>query len=97
MKYANNSVNYARWHPNHLRDMLLLDHTHPQMSVEFIYITKNVLFTNLIENCKRWVLTNYISKQMLLSNGAISVTEEPFALRRWLTLVAGPECKRSMH
>ena len=33
--FANNNVNYARWLPIHLRDMLTLEQKHPQMTCEF--------------------------------------------------------------
>ena len=29
--FANNNTNYARWLPIHLRDMLRLEETHPQI------------------------------------------------------------------
>ena len=32
---ANNNVNYAQWLPIHLRDMMLLENTHPQVAAEF--------------------------------------------------------------
>jgi len=33
--FANNNVNYARWLPIHLRDMMLLEEAHPQLAAEF--------------------------------------------------------------
>ena len=44
--------------------------------------------TKLAGNSQHWPLTKHMNKPM----GAIVVTEDPSALRRWM--VAGPEVKR---
>ena len=33
--FANNNINYARWLPVHVRDMLSLEHKHPCVFQEF--------------------------------------------------------------
>ena len=33
--FANNNINYARWLPVHLKDMLLLEYRHPDLNKEF--------------------------------------------------------------
>ena len=43
--FANNNVNYARWLPVHLKDMLSLEHKHPNVFQEF-QSGKFVVFTS---------------------------------------------------
>ena len=88
--FANNNVNYARWLPIHLRDMLTLHKTHPQIKAEFdkgnfVVEKSGREFSALAIDQAREQANAVIKRE----EGAIGITEDPSALRRWM--VAGPE------
>ncbi|RXN31429.1 hypothetical protein ROHU_004760 [Labeo rohita] len=88
--FANNNVNYARWLPIHLRDMVSLEQTHPQIFSEFqlgkfvVHKTHREFSGIAIDQAHEQA--NAVVKG---DGGAIGVTEDPSALRRWM--VSGPE------
>ncbi|KAK4304447.1 hypothetical protein Pmani_023602 [Petrolisthes manimaculis] len=88
--FANNNTNYARWLPIHLRDMLHLGGTHPQIKSEFskgnfvVHKSKRRFSALAIDQAHEHA--NAVIKG---EGGAIGITEDPSALRRWM--VAGPE------
>ena len=88
--FANNNRNYARWLPIHLRDMLRLDQTHPQIKTEFLngnfVVHKSTREFSALAIDQAHEHANALIKG---EGGAIGVTEDPSALRRWM--VAGPE------
>jgi hypothetical protein len=88
--FANNNTNYARWLPIHLRDMLCLDKTHPQVKIEFLkgnfVVHKSNREFSALAIDQAHEHANAVIKG---EGGAIGVTEDPSALRRWM--VAGPE------
>ena len=88
--FANNNVNYARWLPVHLRDMLSLERQHPEVAKQF----QNGNF--VVHKSERHFSSMAIDQAHEQDNaiikgdgGAIGLTEDPSALRRWM--VAGPE------
>ncbi|KAL0198142.1 hypothetical protein M9458_006682, partial [Cirrhinus mrigala] len=88
--FANNNVNYARWLPIHLRDMVSLEQTHPQIFNEFqlgkfvVHKTHREFSGIAIDQAHEQA--NAVVKG---DGGAIGVTEDPSALRQWM--VSGPE------
>ena len=88
--FANNNVNYARWLPIHLRDMVTLREKHPQLAEEFqkghfvVHKTNREVSALAIDQAHEQA--NAVIKG---EGGAVGVTEDPSALRRWS--VAGPE------
>ena len=94
--FANNNVNYARWLPIHLRDMVSLEQTHSAVSHEF-QLGKFVVhkthreFSGIAIN-QAHEQANVVVKG---DGGAIGITEDPSALRRWM--VSGPEVSRLVH
>ena len=91
--FSNNNINYARWLPVHLRDMLSLKHKHPGVFQEFqsgkFVVFKSSRTFSAIAIDQAHEQANAVIKG---KGGAIGVTEEPSALRRWM--VAGPEVSR---
>ena len=91
--FANNNTNYARWLPVHLRDMLTLETTHPVVFEEFqkgnfvVHKTNRDFSAMALDQAHEQA--NAIIKA---DGGAIGLTEDPSALRRWM--VAGPEVSR---
>ena len=91
--FANNNVNYARWLPVHLKDMLSLEHKHPDVFQEFqcgkfvVFKSSRTFSAMAIDQAHEQA--NAVIKG---EGGAIGVTEDPSALRRWM--VAGPEVSR---
>jgi len=91
--FVNNNVNYARWISIHLRDMVDLEHTHPDIYKEFrngnfvVHKTKRMFSGLAIDQAHEQ--NNAMIKS---DSGAIGLTEDPVALRRWM--VAGPEVSR---
>ena len=88
--FANNNVNYARWLPIHLRDMVTLEHTHPEVFNEFqlgnfVVHKTNREFSGLAID-QAHEQANAVVKG---DGGAIGLTEDPAALSRWM--VSGPE------
>ena len=90
--FANNNVNYARRLPVHLKDMLSLEHKHPDVfqvqTGKFVVFTSSRTFSAMA-NDQAHDQANAVIKG---EGGAIGVTEDPSALRRWM--VAGPEVSR---
>ena len=86
-------INYARWLPVHLRDMLALEQMHPEVYTEFsrghfaVRKTEKTFSTMAIDQAHEQ--NNAVSKG---DGGAIGLTEDQTALRRWT--VAGPEISR---
>lgn len=91
--FANNNTNYARWLPIHLRDMMCLAQQHPEVARQFqngnfVVHKSNKDFSALAID-QAHEQNNGIIKG---DGGAIGLTEDPAALRRWM--VAGPEVSR---
>jgi len=88
--FANNNINYARWLPIHLRDMMSLEQHHPQVASEFrngnFVVHKSCREFSALAIDQAHEQANAVIKG---DGGAIGVTEDPSALRRWM--VAGPE------
>lgn len=91
--FANNNINYARWLPVHLRDMLSLEQRHPQIAAEFqqgnFVVCKSQRAFSALAIDQAHEQANATIKG---DGGAIGVTEDASALRRWM--VAGPEVSR---
>ncbi|KAJ8364285.1 hypothetical protein SKAU_G00131160 [Synaphobranchus kaupii] len=88
--FANNNVNYARWLPVHLRDMLTLHQIRPELALEF-HNGKFVVHKSSREFSAMAIDQAHEQANALIKGdgGAVGVTEDPSALRRWM--VAGPE------
>ena len=88
--FANNNVNYARWLPINYRDMVTLEQKHPQLAHDFqngkFVIHKSSRQFSAIAIDQAHEQANAVIKA---DGGAIGVTEDPSALRRWM--IAGPE------
>lgn len=91
--FANNNFNYARWLPIHLRDMMCLQRRHPEVAEEFrngnFVVHKSCRNFSAMAIDQAHEQANAVIKG---DGGAIGVTEDPSALRRWM--VAGPEVSR---
>ena len=91
--FALDHTNYARWLSIHLRDMAMIETMHPSMAREFknghfaVHKTEKKLSAIAIDQAHEQ--NNKIIKG---DGGAIGLTEDPSALRRWM--VAGPEISR---
>ena len=87
--YANNNVNYARWLPIHLIDMMTLEERHPQIAEAFhagkFVVHKSDRDFSAMAMDQAHEQANAIIKG---DGGAVGITEDPSALRRWM--VAGP-------
>jgi len=91
--FALDHTNYARWIPVHLRDMAELPKKHPEIDRKF----NAGHFT--VQKSKRMFSAIPIDQAHEQNNarikgdgGAVGLTEDPGALRRWM--VAGPEVAR---
>ena len=91
--FANNNVNYARWLPVHLKDMLSLERKHPDVFQEFQF-GKFVVFKASCTFSAMAIDQAHEQANAVIKGegGAFGVTEDPSALRRWM--VAGPEVSR---
>ena len=91
--FANNNVNYARWRPVHHKDMLSLEHKHPDVFQEFLsgkfVVFKSSCTLSVMAMDQAHEQANAVIKG---EGGAIVVTEDPSSLRRWM--VAGLEVSR---
>ncbi len=91
--FANNNVDYSRWLPIHLKDMVSLEQTHPQLANEFqrgefvVHKTHRECSGLAIDQAHEQA--NAVVKG---DGGAIGITEDPSALRRWI--VSGPVVSR---
>jgi len=87
--YANNNVNYTRWLPIHLIDMMTLEERHPKIAEAFhagkfvVHKSDRDLSAMAIDQAHEQ--ENAVIKD---DGGAVGITEDPSALRRWM--VAGP-------
>ena len=86
-------INYARWMSVHIRDMNLLSSTHPDIHQEFtngsfvVHKTEKVFSSIALDHAHEQV-----NAQVKGEGGAVGLTENPAALRRWM--IAGPEVAR---
>ena len=91
--FALDHINYARWLPVHLRDMLALEQMHPGVYTEFsrghFAVRKTEKAFSMIAIDLAHEQSNAVIKG---DGGAIGLTEDKAALRRWM--VAGPEISR---
>ena len=91
--FALDHINYARWLPVHISDMVNLIKTHPGVYYEFMkghftgQRTNKVFSAMSIDQCHE-----QMNKLVKGEGGAIGLTEDPQALERWM--VAGPEISR---
>ena len=91
--FALDHTNYSRWLPVHIRDMATLTEKHPDIAAEFksgnfvVHKTCNKFSAMALDQCHEQ--NNAMVKG---SGGAIGLTGNPGALRRWM--VAGPEIAR---
>ena len=87
--FALDHVHYARWLPVHIRDMNALTSTHPSIHSEF----QNGNFvvqrsTNHFSYIAMDQSHEQLNKSIKGEGGAVGLTEDPVALRRWM--IAGP-------
>ncbi len=86
-------TNYARWLPVHIRDMVNLSNTHPNITSEFhngkftVHKTRREFSSIALDHAHEQ--NNATIKS---DGGAIGLTQNPEALQRWM--VAGPELVR---
>ena len=91
--FALDSHNYARWLSVHYRDMCELPTKHPTVFAEFmegafvVHKTKKLFSSIALDHAHEQI--NAVVKG---DGGAVGLTENPAALRRWI--VAGPELSR---
>ena len=94
--FALDHINYARWLPVHIADMLNLIRSHPDVYFEFmkghfaVQKTNKVFSAISIDQCHE-----QMNKLVKGDGGAVGLTEDPQALERWM--VAGPEISRLIH
>ena len=90
--FALDHVHYSRWLPIHIRDMMSLTNKHPEILDEFqagkfvIHKTISILKFSAMARDQYHEQNNATVKE---SGGAVGLTTDPSALRRWM--VAGPE------
>ena len=91
--FALDHINYARWFPVHLPDMLALEQMHPGVYKEFsrghFAVRKTEKTFSIMAIDQAHEQNNAVSKG---DRGVIGLTEDQTALRRWT--VAGPELSR---
>lgn len=91
--FALDRTNYARWIPVHLRDMVGLKQSHPDIYAEFMngkFVVKKTRHAfSAIAIDQAHEQNNACVKG---DGGAIGLTENPAALRRWM--ISGPEMAR---
>ena len=86
-------INYARWMSVHIRDTGLLFSSHPVIHQEFtngsfvVHKTEKVFSSIALDHAHEQV-----NAQVKGEGGAVGLTENPAALRRWM--IAGPEVVR---
>ena len=86
-------VHYARWLPVHIQDMSALTSAHPSIHSKF----QNGKFvvqqsTNHFSYIAMDQSHEQLNKSIKGEGGAVGLTEDPVALRRWM--IAGPELSR---
>lgn len=93
--FALGLVNYARWLPIHIRDLVNLKERHPSVYAEFkqgkFVVQKSRHLFSKISLDQNHEQENEMIKG---DGGAVGLTESPAALRRWM--VAGPEIARAV-
>ena len=86
-----NHTNYARWLPVHVRDMVQLPQTHPELYAEFIkgnfVVQKSPHKFSLMGKDQSHEQSN---KNLQAHGGAVGLYENPEALT--LFMIAGPDC-----
>lgn len=91
--FALGHTHYARWIPVHLRDMVELKHTHPDVHNAFL---KGKFTVKKTTHSFSAMATDQAHEQNNASvkgdGGAVGLTENPAALHRWM--VSGPEMAR---
>ena len=93
--FALDLVNYSRWLPIHIRDLVNLKERHPSVYAEFeqgkfvVQKSKHLLSKISLDH-------NHEQENEMIKGdgGAVGLTESPAALRRWM--VAGPEIARAV-
>ena len=88
--FANNNINYARWLPIHIRDMMCIEKQHPYVTREFYQ--GNFVVHKSDRNFSAMAIDQAHKQNNAVikgNRGAIGVTEAPSAFRRWM--VAEPE------
>ena len=91
--FALDHTHYSRWLSVHIRDMVVLSEKHPPIYQEFnagkfvVHKTSNKFSAMAIDQCHE-----QNNAGIKGSGGAVGLTENPGALRRWM--VAGPEIAR---
>ena len=86
-------TNYARWIPVHLRDMVALEEKHPDVFAEFMagnFTVKKT--THAFSALAIDQAHEQINASVKGDGGAVGLTENPAALRRWM--VFGSEMAR---
>jgi len=81
--YANNNVNYARWLPIHLIDMMTLEERHPKIAKAFhtgkFVVHKSDRDFSAMAIDQAHEQANAVIKG---DGGAVGITEDPSELRR---------------
>lgn len=93
--FAPDLVNYSRWLPIHIRDLVNLKERHPFVYAEFeqgkfvVRKTQHIFSTISLDH-------NHEQENEMIKGeaGAVGLTESPAAFRRWM--VAGPEIARAV-
>lgn len=93
--FALDLVNYSRWLPIHIRDLVNLKERHPSVYVEFeqgkFVVQKSQHLFSKISMDQNHEQENEMIKG---DGGAVGLTESPAALRRWM--ISGPEIARGV-
>ena len=88
--FANNNINYARWLSIPLRDMVSLHQTHLQLATEFQQGNFVVHKTHKEFSGLAFDQAHEQANEIIKGDGgAIDITENPSALKRWI--VSRPE------
>ena len=88
-------VNYSRWLPIHIRDLVNLKETHPSVYTEFQQGKFVVQKSHYVFSKIALDRTHAQLNEMIKGDGdAVGLTESPAALRRWM--VGGPEIARAL-
>ena len=91
--FALDHINYARWLPVHISDMINLSKTHPGIYTEFMKGNFAVQKTNKVFSAMAIDQSHEQMNKLLKGDGGVTgLTENPTALQRFL--IAGPEICR---
>lgn len=91
--FAFDRTHYARWLPIHMRDMFSLQYVHKSIAGEFL--DGNFVIRKTNRKCYAISIDQAHEQHNAIvkcEGGAIGLTENPSALRRWM--IAGPETAR---